>query len=117
LKINYSTAKTIIRVYRKEKRIFKKCSKQIEENEQEDLGKKMSFSSGGINSAVVSSINTSTVSSVPENDEKSTLGIKLKRDLKMCNILLSEIYKDVLVNKRILDSLVHLSSIFSQKNF
>ncbi len=40
LKINYSTAKTIIRVYRKEKRIFKKCSKNNDDYDAELAYKK-----------------------------------------------------------------------------
>jgi len=125
LKINYSTAKTIIRVYRKEKRIFKKSSKNLDDFEedyikhQRDIPNSAPVNSAGVTPIVnpisfINSLNASTFSSSNENEDVNFIGNKIKRDFKICSIMLTEINKDILINKRILDDLAYISCVINQ---
>jgi len=136
LKINYSTAKTIIRVYRKEQRIFKKSSLK----EQAKLNKKKEENSTSALFHTKSSANSicENVFKVNKNEEltnkkeiplpglhlsKSPVSYlnyknfseRVNRELNSCTRIIYQVYQDIRENQSILEKLLNLSFNLAKK--
>lgn len=129
LKINYSTAKTIIRVYRKENRIFKKSSLGMDQNQQM-AASSMNYSLGMNNNSPTkinipianhfstdSSLNltvdhkhSSESNSSNNSGDIQLLQHKIKRDVKHCSRNLKLLWKEVTFNKQMLQNIAFVFS-------
>lgn len=139
LKINYSTAKTIIRVFRKEQRIFKKSSlkedvkfvtKKEDNSTSAILNTKSSFDSVNENIFKInkanneiatqfkdSPVNSLGLNSMPQAGYTSlkTFSEKLNRDLNSCARIINQVFREVRENQIILENLLNISFHFAKK--
>lgn len=136
LKINYSTAKTIIRVYRKEKRIFKKSAlKNIDYmpeaqlfpqdnyslHHQNQIQFQKSESQSKVEQNLIFKTNPNTITGTSRNNIKDStenyilFKRKLSREIHSYSQILNSVHNDVINNKRILNNILNLSLVLSQR--
>jgi hypothetical protein len=141
LKINYSTAKTIIRVYRKEQRIFKKSSLKEEaklnkEKKEENSTSAIFHTKSSYNSVcenifkinkneelftkqMESPVNVLSPSYASNNQNVceyyKLFSEKFNRDLFSCSRIINQVYHDIRENQTILENLLNFSFQMAKK--